>query len=345
MANFGFVAKNTTFHKLNQLLAKINLLKMAKNLKLSKTDFVLAKIIFIAAGIYNLTWVTYFISRPGFVQQYYAFPVSEYPVIFGSLKIIVATLGISYFFAAFYTKKLWPLAAFSCLAKSVGAILAVVLVELGLAYSAFYWQVFFNDIIWLPAMGYVTYQFFKAWQDTTVGDAPSFQEVLGQFKTQSGMSLKQLQATQPVMLVFLRHFGCTFCKEALGDLAQQRTSIENKQGIKLVFVHMADEEYASKYFANYSLADAPRISDPSCALYEVFDLQRASFSQVFGLKSWRRGAKAFFGKGHGIGKLVGDGFRMPGVFVVYQDEILQGFKHKSASDVPPYQELASCPIA
>ena len=345
MANFSFVAKNTTFHKLNRLIAKTNLLTMTQKLKLSKTDFVLAKTTFIAAGMYNLSWVIYSLINPNFIQQYYTFQIAEYPVIFGLLKVIVTVLGISYFFAAIYTSKLWALAPFSILAKSLGAVLAFILVEVELAYPSFYRQVLFNDVVWLPAMGYISYQFFKAWQDTTPREVPKFNEAILHFRTQDDKTLKQWQETQPVMLVFLRHFGCTFCKEALGDLAQQRTSIEKEQGVKLIFVHMAKENYASEYFTNYGLADAPRISDPTCTLYEVFDLQRASFSQVFGLKSWWRGATALLTKGHSVGKLVGDGFRMPGVFVVYKGEILQSFKHETASDIPPYQELASCPIA
>ena len=119
---------------------------------------------------------------------------------------------------------------------------------------------------------------------------------------------------------------------------------ENEQELTMVFVHMADENYASKYFANYGLEDTHRISDPTCALYQAFSLKRASFKQVFGIKSWLRGLYAFVGKVHGIGKLVGDGFRMPGVFLIHQKQIHQSFRHQTAADIPPYQELASCPV-
>jgi hypothetical protein len=42
---------------------------------------------------------------------------------------------------------------------------------------------------------------------------------------------------------------------------------------------------------------------------------------------------------------VGDGFRMPGVFLVHQNKILKSYKHQSAADVPDYQKLSICEIS
>ena len=38
----------------------------------------------------------------------------------------------------------------------------------------------------------------------------------------SGPSLEQLSHDRPQLVVFLRHFGCTFCRESLADLAEKR---------------------------------------------------------------------------------------------------------------------------
>ena len=304
----------------------------------------LTRIVFSLAATYNIGWLFFFRSNPSLFQSYYTFPISDYPLIFSLLKVIVLTFGLSYIYAAFKPNKLWLLASISFIAKSLGIVLAFLLVQTQLAYPSFYWQVLFNDIVWLPALGVISYQYFKAWQDTSTEETSSFPAILKSYQSQYGNSLDTLQNTKPVMLIFLRHFGCTFCKEALGDLAQQRTSLEKEYGLTMVFVHMADENYAREYFSNYRLQDAHRISDPTCTLYQAFSLERASFQQVFGVKSWLRGLYAFIGKGHGIGKLVGDGFRMPGVFLIHQNQIHQSFRHQTASDVPPYQQLASCPV-
>ena len=42
-----------------------------------------------------------------------------------------------------------------------------------------------------------------------------------------------------------------------------------------------------------------------------------------------------------VGKLVGDGFQMPGVLLLKDGTIQRAFRHKTAADRPDYCELAS----
>ena len=42
-----------------------------------------------------------------------------------------------------------------------------------------------------------------------------------------------------------------------------------------------------------------------------------------------------------VGKLVGDGFQMPGVFLLRNGRIEKAFRHQTAADRPDYCELAS----
>ena len=79
---------------------------------------------------------------------------------------------------------------------------------------------------------------------------------------QHGTPLADLADESVVMLVFLRHLGCTFCMETLQDLKTQRQQIED-QGIKPVLVHMSNDAAAQKLFAKYTLDDLSRISDPA----------------------------------------------------------------------------------
>jgi hypothetical protein len=46
-------------------------------------------------------------------------------------------------------------------------------------------------------------------------------------------------------------------------------------------------------------------------------------------------------KGNGIGKEMGDMTQMPGIFVVYKDEIVKKYIHKSSADRPEYDKLAN----
>jgi peroxiredoxin len=164
-----------------------------------------------------------------------------------------------------------------------------------------------------------------------------FEEML----TNEGKSLQELSKEQPVLLVFLRHFGCTFCREALADISKERKNIE-EMGAKIVFVHMTDNTIADRYFNRYDLEGATHISDPDKRFYQGFGLIRGNFNQLFGLQSWIRGFSAGVIEGHGVGPQLGDGFQMPGVFVIYNNEVQGSFIHKLASDRPDYLKLAKC---
>ncbi|MCB9284048.1 MAG: redoxin domain-containing protein [Lewinellaceae bacterium] len=159
--------------------------------------------------------------------------------------------------------------------------------------------------------------------------------------TNLGDSLFDLSYRQPVLLVFLRHFGCTFCREALADISRKRASIEEK-GTRIVFVHMADNEIAEQYFQKYNLPGAVHISDPACQYYAAFGLSKGTFTQLFGLSTWVRGFSAGVLDGHGIGPQLGDGFQMPGIFVLVNGKVRDSFIHKLASDRPDYEGLVEC---
>ena len=165
--------------------------------------------------------------------------------------------------------------------------------------------------------------------------------ILEKMVTNEGEALNSISNRQPVLLVFLRHFGCIFCREALSDISKRRAEIE-EVGTKLVFVHMASNEIAQRYFQRYNLEGTPHIGDPECLFYTAFGLVKGSFTQLFGLSSWIRGFSAGVIKGHGVGPQLGDGFQMPGVFVIQDGEIKESFIHKLASDRPDYFKLVEC---
>lgn len=165
--------------------------------------------------------------------------------------------------------------------------------------------------------------------------------VLERMKTHKGDSVLQLSREKPVLLVFLRHFGCIFCREALQDLSKLKNEILEKGG-DLVFVHMADRKTAENYFEKYKLDDPKWVQDATCEFYKEFGLLKGTFNQLFGFKNWVRGFDAAIVKGNGFGwKQLGDGFQMPGVFLVEDGEINYSFVHNSAADRPDYLSILS----
>ncbi len=164
---------------------------------------------------------------------------------------------------------------------------------------------------------------------------------LSSMKTNNGITLLEITENQPVMLIFLRHFGCTFCREELDNLSKKQESIE-AQGTKLVFVHMTDNKTAEKYFTEFNIKNPIHISDPECQFYAEFGLVKGNFSQLFGFQNWSRAFNTGVLKGYGWANQIGDGFQMPGIFVLSNGEVKASFVHKFASDQADYDELAKC---
>lgn len=168
-------------------------------------------------------------------------------------------------------------------------------------------------------------------------------EILEEMVTNQGKTLRSLSFQSPVMLVFLRHFGCVFCKEALDEISQKRDSIE-KTGVRIVFVHMSDDITANEYFSRFHLNDVTFVCDPNQRFYAAFGLQRGSFNQLFGLQVWMRGFKIQNEKGYNLemAKRLGDSFQMPGVFILHEGQIKEKFIHQHAAERPDYEQLVQC---
>ena len=75
---------------------------------------------------------------------------------------------------------------------------------------------------------------------TAGADATSRDEVvlaLASVRTESGRSLLELVEASPVLLIFLRHFGCSFCRQAISDISELKDELE-RRGVRPVFVHL-----------------------------------------------------------------------------------------------------------
>ncbi len=152
-------------------------------------------------------------------------------------------------------------------------------------------------------------------------------------------SLLEISNKVPTLLVFLRPFGCCFCREALSDLHFTLPAIE-AAGARLVLVHMSTELEASQILASYGLADISRICNPDQCLYKVFGLGRANLDQVFAPRVLGRAIEALL-HGNFIGKSAGDSMQMPGVFMLHKGKVLQTFVPESLDLRPDYVKIAA----
>lgn len=155
-------------------------------------------------------------------------------------------------------------------------------------------------------------------------------------------SLLEISENQPVLLVFLRHFGCIFCRQALKDIGEKLDHFK-KHNTEIIFVHMSDMDTANEYFEQFGLGGVKSISDPETKIYGSFGLVRGSFTQLYGLSVWVKGIKASTTEGLGFStKQIGDSFQMPGIFVIHKGEFIYSYYHNKISDKPDYNRIINC---
>jgi peroxiredoxin len=171
----------------------------------------------------------------------------------------------------------------------------------------------------------------------------NIEDVLRKRSCHNGHNIADLTHELPVLFIFLRHLGCTFCRETLHELAAQRRDIE-LEGAAIALVHMSPAEEAEEIFNKYQLNNVIRIEDTEQELYRAFHLSRGSLRRLFGIKVWVRGFIAGVLRGHGLGPRMGDVAQMPGVFLVYNGEVVREFRHISPADRPDYVSMASYPF-
>jgi hypothetical protein len=167
----------------------------------------------------------------------------------------------------------------------------------------------------------------------------SLAETTARFRISTGESLLDASADQPLALVFLRHFGCTFTRQILRGLEDLKHAAEN-HGARLVLVHMLRDGAEYRYVP--ATDDVARLADPRCELYRAFGLGKGGLLELFGPKVWWLGFLSVF-KGCGVGYLAGDGRQMPGAFLFHHGKVLAAQRARSASDLPDLAALFSPP--
>jgi peroxiredoxin len=158
--------------------------------------------------------------------------------------------------------------------------------------------------------------------------------ILKETQTSHGQTLADYLADKTCLILFLRHSGCTFCREALADLSKQRTLIQANR-VDPVIVHMMTPQRGSDFLERYRLADLCHVSDPNRRVYHAFGIGRGSILQLVAPKVWLRGLKATV-EGHGMGPADADPFQMPGLVLTRGHSVVYRHHFETAADRPDY---------
>lgn len=294
----------------------------------------------VAAGIYNLIWGTVAILFPNLLFRAVAMELPRYPELWQCIGMIVGVYGVGYLIAARNPLRHWPIVLVGFLGKVFGPIGFVFSILKGTLPPAFGLTIITNDLIWWVPFACILWRAFSAYAESQIAplEEGSDQDPLSTVVGDSGKTLVEMSQSGPVLVVLLRHAGCVFHREALSDLAEAKQEL-NANDVQLAIVHMASGPNPADHSCGDRLDGAVHFSDPSCALYRAFGLERGTLGQLLGPVVWWRGFLAFL-RGHGVGCMVGDGFQMPGVFLLQDGQVKKAYRHKTAADRPDYLQVA-----
>ena len=151
----------------------------------------------------------------------------------------------------------------------------------------------------------------------------------------SGRTLKEELGDVPKLLVFVRHFGCIFCRELIADM--RSVSESQPEFPPILFFYQGTVSDGLEFFPSL-WREAKAIADLPKVFYNGFGLERGGMKEMFGAEVWACGVRAAL-KGHFIGAPVGDPWVMPGMFLVHQHQILWQHHFKHAGDHPTPDKL------
>lgn len=290
-----------------------------------------------AAGVYCLGFAVLTFFWPSDVFEFLAAEKSKHHVLVQIIGLFYTAFGLSFFLAARDPIRHWRI-VLVCTAKISLVVAASVY---GLWFQKLPPRLIFllcaDDFIWLVPFVMILWAALQAktGRPLLYAQPLSVAQACDQYRLSSGETLSEAMNQQLVVLVFLRHFGCTFTRQLLRGLELLESQATMKNG-RLVLVHMLQSGSELSYLGERS--GLARIADPYCELYRTFGLGKAGFWELFGPRVWYRGMMALF-RGCGVGHLAGDGLQMPGVFLLHEGKILARQPAHSAADLPDLEAL------
>jgi len=150
-------------------------------------------------------------------------------------------------------------------------------------------------------------------------------------------NLSELIASeQLVMLHFLRHLGCIYCKNTVSELALLKSKFKKFPAI--YFVHQSKVDEGEVFFQKY-FPDAAHISDPTMEIYNLFEIKGLKPQNYFNPWMWLKGIKLLI-KGH-RNSIQPDSniLVLSGTFLFKNGTLAWSHRAKYAGDDPAWHKL------
>lgn len=296
----------------------------------SKTNF--SKKVLIVAAIYNALWGALVLLTPTSLFLIIGMNPPQELIYWQCIGMFVGVFAIGYFITAFHPERYWPMIFVGLLGKIAGVTGFILNYCLGSIDFGFFWLVLFNDILWIPPFTLILCWIAKAhfvFNDLEPSLSPT--EASRLLTLSNGKTLFEFSSEKPLRLIFLRHAGCTFCREMLADISRLYANPTDRED--LIIVHMDSEEEINTLLLRFDIKDIVTCRDSKRILYRIAGLKRGSFKQLFGLRELSRGIMGLL-RGYGVSLSSGDPFQLGGLATMKNGELMKVQSFYRASDVP-----------
>lgn len=304
--------------------------------------------VLVLAGVYNLAWGAWVVLFPtlSFGSSGLDQPGKplDYPQLWQCIGMIVGVYGIGYLAAATNPVAHWPVVLVGFLGKLFGPAGYVYGVVVGQTRPEAIATILFNDLIWWVPFFLILRRAYRHHVREEGKPVEPLAGVLADTRTADGRTLAEVAAGGPTLLVLLRHLGCTYCREAVADLARVRKEIE-ADGTRLALVHTSSPEAMTAFLARYGLGDLPHAADPDGRVYRAVGLRRGGVAELLGPKAFARFPAVGIGQGHGVGWLSGDGMRLPGLVLLDGGRVVRAQRGETSADKLDFCGVAGCKLA
>jgi hypothetical protein len=156
---------------------------------------------------------------------------------------------------------------------------------------------------------------------------------------ESSKNLWTLSFEKKCVLVFLRHFGCLFCKNMVANIFLEKDWLK-QQRYHTVFIHQSDPLVSKEFFKQFGFESYLEISDPYRSCYKAFEIGSANLFHLLNPKAIY-GAWDSYQQGHRMSEADGNVWQMPGLVILHEGEILKRHQFSHVGEMPSIRNVAN----
>ncbi|MGE9269407.1 MAG: AhpC/TSA family protein [Verrucomicrobiales bacterium] len=286
----------------------------------------------VLTGVYHLFFCLWANFSPYLCFSWLGCAQPTHPVMWRGIGLISGAFGIGFLIAARSPVRHWAIVLLGFIKFNLAVVISAIAALQGGLPLAVGLLVIVDDVIWWTPFAMILWAAAEAHLGRPASGEPplTIEEAADHYRLSSRETLAEASENSPLVLVFLRHFGCTFTRKILRELEALKQDAD-QNGARLVLVHMLTPGGENQYLA--SKGDIARIADPMCELYRAFGLGKGGFFELFGPRVWFPLGLALM-RGCGMGHVAGDGLQLPGAFLFHHGKIVRAQRAATQAQLP-----------